>query len=92
MHADATGTKLRVPEVGEASAFGAAIAAAVGAGFYPSLETAADAMVRITAEIEPDPARHALYQDQLNVYLETHAALQPLMHRRADLNRAACRA
>ncbi len=92
MHADATGNVLRVPEVGEASAFGAAIAAAVGAGFYPSLETAADAMVRITTEIEPDPVRHAAYQDQLGVYLETHAALEPLMHRRAELNRAACRA
>ncbi|RGP35180.1 FGGY-family carbohydrate kinase [Pseudotabrizicola alkalilacus] len=89
MHADATGTRLRIPEVGEATAFGAAIAAAVGAGLHPTLETAADAMVRIRDEIHPDPARHAQFRAQLDFYLQTHAALKPLMHRMAALTQAA---
>lgn len=89
MHADATGTCLRIPEVGEATAFGAAIAAAVGAGLHPTLETAADAMVRIRDEIHPDPARHAQFRAQLDFYLQTHAALKPLMHRMAALTQAA---
>ncbi|AMY72000.1 FGGY-family carbohydrate kinase [Frigidibacter mobilis] len=89
MHADATNTVLRIPEVSEATAFGAAIAAAVGAGLHPSLETAADAMVRIRDEIHPDPASHAQFRAQLDVYLQTHAALKPLMHRMAALTQAA---
>lgn len=88
MHADATGTPLRIPAVGEATALGAAIAAAVGAGLYPSLEVAADQMVRIIEEIHPDPARHTLYAAQLEVYLDTHAALKGLMHAQAARNRA----
>lgn len=88
MHADATGTPLRIPAVGEATALGAAIAAAVGAGIYPSLEAAADRMVRIVEEIVPDPARHTLYAAQLEVYLQTHVALKDLMHAQAARNRA----
>lgn len=88
MHADATGTPLRIPAVAEATAFGAAIAAAVGAGLHPSLQAAADAMVRIVEEIQPDRQRHSLFSRQLQVYLQTHAALKDLMHARAALNRA----
>ncbi|WP_339694241.1 FGGY family carbohydrate kinase [Celeribacter baekdonensis] len=88
MHADATGVTLRIPEVGEATAFGAAITAAVGAGLYLSLEQAADAMVRIRCEIHPDPTRHAQLSSQMEIYLETHAALRPLMHRQAARSRA----
>lgn len=88
MHADATGVTLRIPEIGEATALGAAIAAAVGAGLHPSLEAAADRMVRIGSEIRPDPARHAQFSLQLETYLETHAALRPLMHGQAARSRA----
>ncbi|MGO4853575.1 FGGY-family carbohydrate kinase [Phaeovulum sp. W22_SRMD_FR3] len=88
MHADATGVSLRIPEIGEATAFGAAITAAVGAGLHPSLKAAADAMVRIRSEIQPDPIRHARFRAQMEIYLETHAALRPLMHQQALRSRA----
>ncbi len=88
MHADATGTALRIPAVGEATALGSAISAAVGAGLFTSLEEAADSMVRIEEEILPDPDRHALFRKQLDIYIRTHAALMPLMHERAADNRA----
>lgn len=88
MHADATNTVLRIPEVADATAFGAAIAAATGIGAFPSLEAAADRMVRIARDIAPDPARHAAYRELMAFYLDTHAALKPLMHRMAARNRS----
>lgn len=92
MHADATGTRLLIPEVAEATAFGAAIAAAVGADLHPSLQEGAAAMVRIRDEILPDAAAHERFRDQLDLYLQTHAAMRPLMHRMAAINRAAAAA
>ncbi|NKN38174.1 xylulose kinase [Agrobacterium sp. a22-2] len=88
MHADTAGVKLRIPEVGEATAFGAAIAAAVGVGAYGSLQAAADRMVWIKDEISPDPERHAEYRVLMELYLDTYSALQPLMHRMAQRNRS----
>ena len=89
MHADATGTVLRIPVIGEASAFGAAIAAGVGAGLHPSLEEAADKMVRIETEIQPDMDRHAKFREQMKLYLDTYEVLRPLMHQQAARNREA---
>lgn len=89
MHADTAGVTLQVPEVGEATVYGAAISASVGAGAYASLDDAARAMVRIREEIAPDAERHAQYVELLDFYLETHAALKPLMHRMAQRNRSA---
>lgn len=87
MHADATNLTLRIPEVGDATALGAAIGASVGAGAYDSLQSAARQMVRINREIRPDPSRHAAYRDLLALYRETHEALRPLMHRMAERTR-----
>lgn len=88
MHADATGLPLRLPEVGDATALGAAIGAAVGAGAFADLESAADRMVRIRGEIAPDPERHDRYRELMAFYRETHEALRPLMHRMAARSRA----
>lgn len=87
MHADATGLPLRLPEVGDATALGAAIGAAVGARAWPDLVTAADHMVRIGGEIAPDAGRHAQYRELMAFYRETHEALRPLMHRMAARSR-----
>lgn len=88
MHADATNLRLRIPEVGDATAMGAAVGAAVGAGTWRDLETASDNMVRIRDEILPDPERHAQYQELMIDYRDTHAALRPLMHRMAARHRS----
>lgn len=87
MHADATGMTLRIPDVGEAAAFGAAVSAAVGAGLYASLPDAADAMVKIKLELPPNPEMHLFFQEQLKIYLETYEALRPLMHQQARYRR-----
>lgn len=88
MHADVAGLPIHVPEVSEATALGAAIVAAVGAGCFASLPEAASRMVRHHRTVEPDAARHAAYREVFEFYLETHAALSPLMHRMAARTRA----
>lgn len=83
LHADATGVPIAVTREPEATAFGSAIVAAVGAGAFADLPEAAAAMVRTERVIDPDPARHARYQELFELYRDTHAALAPLMHRAA---------
>lgn len=50
---DVTGTAVLVPYTCEASALGAALCAAVGAGAFPSLVEGAEALVKITREHQP---------------------------------------
>lgn len=88
MHADVVGLPIMVPQVSEATALGSAIVAAVGAGAFASLPEAADHMVRHNHTVEPDTTRHSAYGEIFEFYLETHAALSPLMHRMAARTRA----
>ena len=60
--ADVCEQPVHVPVVREASALGAAICAAVGAGFYPDLPSAAAAMVHWEPIVEPDPANTRRYK------------------------------
>ena len=46
----------------EASCLGAAIIAAVGAGWYPSLTDAAAAMTRVADRLDPDPTARAAWE------------------------------
>lgn len=89
MHADVSGVPITVPKVTEASAFGSAIVAAVGAGAFTSLPEAAAAMVREDFVVEPDPAAHARYGAIFEDYRATHAALAPLMHAKVRAEAAA---
>jgi sugar (pentulose or hexulose) kinase len=77
--ADVFGLPVGRPHTHEASGLGAAIDAAVGAGFYPDVRTAAAAMVRVGEVRDPDPATHALYDELYRgVYLRMYRQLQPL--------------
>lgn len=80
MHADTSGLPLVVPKVREATAFGSAIVAAVGAEVWRSLPEGAAAMVAEEETIEPDMDAHERYQPFFDAYVETHTALKPLMH------------
>lgn len=75
MVADATGLPVIRSLSNEASALGAGISAAVGAGWYPDFRAAAAAMTRIAERVEPDPAAHPAWQSlsrrQESVYLAT---------------------
>lgn len=86
--ADATGRPVVRSATAEASALGAGICAAVGAGWYPDPATAAEAMAgAVDARIEPDPARNAAYRELLAIYESLYPALREPLARLAAFRR-----
>ena len=59
--ADVLGRPLRLGRKREATALGAAILAAAGAGVFGSIPAACRAMIAPTRTLRPDPRRAALY-------------------------------
>ncbi len=74
--ADITGRKVLLPSNIEASALGGAIAAAVGAGWYPTFARAARAMTGTGRTIRPDRQRHREYTELFSRY----KTLYPRLH------------
>ena len=62
-------------EEGECTVLGAAMLGAVGAGVLPSMEAAAEAMVRTERVYEPDPAMRERYDEAFALFRRTYAAL-----------------
>ena len=74
--ADATNTPVCRADVAEASALGAAICAAKGAGWFPTVSTAAKAMVQTDLkEVPPQPNNVARYADLRKIYDDLWPAL-----------------
>jgi xylulokinase len=73
--ADVTGFVVEVPRVREATAVGAAIAAATGIGVHPDLPTAIRAMTAIERRFEPDPARARIYDRVYEAYVGLYPAI-----------------
>jgi xylulokinase len=84
--ADVTGLTVGVPRLPEVALMGSAICGAIGAGYYPDLTAAGEAMVRIGAVLEPNPAHRAVYDELFGVYRDAYCALEPLF---GPLGRAA---
>jgi autoinducer 2 (AI-2) kinase len=61
--ADVTGCKVKIPQVKEATALGASMAAGVGAGVYKSLEEASLKLVTWEKEYVPNMQNHLAYQE-----------------------------
>ena len=78
MFADILQTPVEVPAGTELGALGAAIAAAVAAGLYPTYQAACAAMVRISRTCEPDAALANVYQTKYARYRKVLDALAPL--------------
>lgn len=75
--ADASGKIVRRSTTVEASSLGAAVCAAVGAGWFTTAQVAAKAMCgEITRETEPCPERSARYAELLDVYREIYPQLR----------------
>ena len=84
LHADVTGVPVTLTEVSDAPILGSAMCAAVGAGAFPDLPTAATAMVHEVVELQPDSARHDAYRFYVDAYCAGYPALRDEMHRLVD--------
>ena len=80
MLSDASGKPVHVSATVEASALGAGMIAAYGAGWYPSISTAATEMAGATTVVEPDHQMHEKYRQLLEIY-------RKMYHATAELNR-----
>ena len=80
IYADVAGKTIYTTRVAEASLLGSAVAAACGAGAFPTLAEASRAMVQIGGEYRPDSERHAQYQFYADKYREVYQQLRPVMH------------
>ena len=78
--ADVLGAAIAIPTTTEGAAFGASVLAAVGAGWFPTVEAATDALVRATPAAEPGPGAGA-YTERHARYRELYPALAPTFHR-----------
>ena len=78
LKADVLQKPVHTTEVEEVSALGAAIVAAVGAGFFPSLESATSQMVRPRHTIQPNPSLCEVYSRGYADYLELYERLDTM--------------
>jgi xylulokinase len=77
--ADVTGREVELLAEPEATALGAALIAAVGVGWFPDVDAAAAATLRVDpVRFEPDPGNVALYDDAWAAHRATFDALEPL--------------
>jgi len=79
--ADATGLRVRVPKVTEATALGAAIAAGVGAGIYSSLKSAVEELVVFEREYFPHQENTMIYDEIKIKWLQAYEAQLKLVDR-----------
>jgi xylulokinase len=78
--ADVLDAELVTTSTTEGAAYGAAILAAVGAGWFPDVEAAAEALVRISPSAGPGPGREG-YAAAHAAYRGLYPALAPSFHR-----------
>jgi FGGY-family pentulose kinase len=81
IHADVSNVPISFTEVSDGPVLGSAMLAAVGAGIYPDIRTAAENMVHTADAIEPDPERHEEYRFYVDRYMETYPQMRDLMHK-----------
>lgn len=81
--ADVLGADLVTPSTTEGAAFGAAVLAAVGIGWFPDVEAAAAALVTTRPAASPAPGRAALGEAHA-AYRSLYPALAPVFHRLGD--------
>jgi xylulokinase len=74
--ADVLGVPVATTETAEGAAYGAAVLAAVGAGWQPTVADATRAFVRVASTTDPGPGRDA-YDDAYARYRELYPALRP---------------
>ncbi|MDR2504676.1 MAG: xylulokinase [Oscillospiraceae bacterium] len=76
MMADVFGCEITTLEGGEGAALGAAILAGVGAGLFPSVQSACEKMINKAGATLPDAERHEEYAKVYGVYRRVYPALK----------------
>ncbi len=66
--------------VEEANSLGAAITAGVGVGMFPDFRVARQ-LSEVMGVFEPDPDRHAAYEESHRRFLDAYARLEPWFDR-----------
>jgi sugar (pentulose or hexulose) kinase len=80
MHSDVSNMPIAMTKVSEGPVLGSAMLAAVGAGIYPDIQSAAEGMVHTDRVVEPDHARHEEYAFYLDKYIRSYPAMKDLVH------------
>lgn len=80
MLADASGKPVLVSQTVEASALGAGMIAAYGAGWYSRITDAAEAMSGSTVKYEPDKSKFSRYRELLSIYRKLYSATAEINH------------
>jgi len=75
LQADCYGVPVETLVITDAAVMGAAICAGVGAGLYPDIQSAADALVRVDRTYEPSPDMVEFYDESYRLYVKTYEAL-----------------
>ena len=82
MEADITGRSVLTTANEEAATLGAAILAGKAIGLYSSVEEAAEKMIQIKEQFEPNAANRAVYDASFGTYVRLYDALCPLFETR----------
>lgn len=81
--ADVTGLQVKVPEITETTALGAAFLALTGIGAYATLSEASENIVKIRERIDPNPRTQSAYMESYERYRQTYFALLPIFEEAA---------
>ena len=75
LQADCYGVPVETLKITDAAVMGAAICAGVGAGLYPDIPAATDALVRVGRTYEPSPEMVEFYNESYRLYVKTYESL-----------------
>nr|MCR5510828.1 xylulokinase [Lachnospiraceae bacterium] len=78
MIANIMNIKVDVIESEQGPGMGGAMLAAVACGEYPSVQAAADAIVRVVETVEPDPELAALYEERYQQFKKIYPTVKAL--------------
>ncbi|MDY2662635.1 xylulokinase [Bariatricus massiliensis] len=84
MIANIMNLKVDVIESEEGPALGGAILAAVGCGAYPSVEAAAEKLVKVVDTVEPEPELTAKYEERYQRFKKIYPAVKGLFRELAE--------
>ena len=68
--------RLDIPKTEEGPGYGAAMLAMVGCGVFESVKACADALIRVTASVAPDPELAARYEERYQKFRLLYPALK----------------